>query len=274
MTTVTAAARERSPRALMAHTLILTHRLLVRWSRDPMTLAQSLVLPALLLIMLNLALGNQITRYALDHNLYGPGYDSIYGTVPMAALVGIMAGSVAGAISLGRERETGLLSRFWVLPVHRSSGLVARVLAEGVRIFVGTVVIVIVGHLFGFRFERGPLAALAYVTLPVLFGLAFATVITTIAVRTAKASLIELVSLASSVLTFFSTGFVPLDAFPEFLQGVVTYQPLTTTVDAMRGLSFGGPVAKPLLVTLIWCVGAILVFAIPAAQGYRKASRR
>ena len=249
-------------------------RLLVRWTRDPLTLAQSLILPALLLVMLNVAVGNQISHFSNHHDLYGANYNATYGTVPMAALVGVMAGSVAGAMSLSREKDNGLLSRFWVLPVHRWSGLVARIVAEGLRIVVLTVFIVIAGYVVGFRFRAGPLAAVGFVALPVLFGLAFAMVITTIAVRTAKSSLIELVSLITSVLTFFSTGFVPLEAFPHALRGIVQYQPLTTTIDAMRGMSFGGPVARPLLLTIAWCVGAILLFAGPAITGYRSASRR
>lgn len=266
--------REKSPTSLVRHSFIQTNRLIVRWLRDPVTLVQGLAFPVLLLTMLNLALGERVTEYANDHNLYGANYDSIYGTVPLAALAGVMAGSVAGAIALGREREGGLLSRFWVLPVHRASGLIARVLAEGVRVFIGTVLIVLLGFAFGFTFEVGTLPAIVFLLLPVLFGLAFATVVTTIAVHSAKASLIEAVSLVSSVLMFFSTGFVPLDGFPTFAQGFVQYQPLTTTIDAMRGLAFGGPVAQPMILTLIWCIGIIVLFAAPAAIGYKKASRR
>jgi ABC-2 type transport system permease protein len=268
-------SRETSPTALVTHTLVQTERLIVRWARDPLTMVQGLVFPALLLIMLGLALGNRVSHFANTNNLYGAEYDSVYGFVPMAVLTGIMAGSAASAISLGRERESGLLSRFWVLPVHRASGLIARICAEGVRIIIGTVLIVAVGFLFfGFRFEQGYLAALAFLALPTLFGLAFATLVTAIAVRSAKAAMIEAVSLVSSVLTFFSTGFVPLEGFPEWVRGIVANQPLTTTIEAMRGLSFGGPVARPLFITVLWCVAVIAICAGPAAIGYRRASRK
>ncbi|MFI6363745.1 ABC transporter permease [Nocardia sp. NPDC050630] len=253
-------------RLLIPQTLIQTKRLLVRWWRDPLTVVQSLVFPALLLIVLNTVLGHQISS-AL-------GVSALVGFVPMAALVGVMSGSVAGAITLGRERDEGLLARFWVLPVHRASGLAARIVAEGIRIVLCTAVMFAVGVAIGLRFQQGPLAAIALFGVPLLFGLAFATVVTAVAVFSAKAALVEAVSLASSLLMFFSTGFVTLEFYPRWAQPIVQHQPMSYAIDAMKGLSVGGPVRNPLLATIAWCIGALVVFAIPAALGYRRASRR
>ncbi|WP_084436448.1 ABC transporter permease [Aldersonia kunmingensis] len=256
---------ERSLRVLPAHTAIQTQRLLIRWSRDPMTVVQSLVFPALLLIMLNTVLGRQITSFS--------GYDALYGSVPMTALVGVMSGAVAGAVTLGRERNGGLLARFWVLPVHRASGVMSRLTAEAVRILITTIVILVVGVALGFRFEQGFLAAIALLGVPLMFGLAFATAVTAVAVWSSKQALVETISLGSSLLMFFSTGFVPLAAYPEWVQPIVQHQPMSYAIDAMRGLSLGGPVAQPLIATALWSLGLMVVFAVPAAIGYRRASR-
>ncbi|MFE7801206.1 ABC transporter permease [Nocardia sp. NPDC057440] len=252
-------------RLFLPQTMIQTKRLLMRWWRDPLTIIQSLAFPALLLIMLNTILGRQISSFA--------GSNALYGSVPMVSLVGVMAGSVAGAVTLGSERDQGLLARFWVLPVHRASGLAARIVAEGVRILACTLVLFAVGVALGFRFERGAAAGIALLGVPMLFGLAFATMVTAVAVFSAKAALVEAVSLGSSLLMFFCTGFVPLIAYPAWAQPIVKHQPMTYAIDAMRGLSLGGPVRTPLLATIAWSVGAIVVFAIPAALGYRRASR-
>lgn len=258
--------RERSLTSLVMDSWIQVQRLLRRWMRDPMTLTQALFFPALLLVMLNTVLGRQISSFA--------GYDALYGTVPMTALVGVMSGSVAGAVTMGRERDSGLLARMWVLPIHRASGLVSRILAEGVRIVATTVVIVAVGYVLGFRFTQGIPGAIGYFAVPLLFGLAFATVVTAIALYTGKATLVEAISLGSSLLMFFSTGFVPLDAYPEWIQPFVANQPITCAIDAMKGLSLGGPVQAPLIKTVLWSIGAIVAFAIPAGIGYRRASRK
>ncbi|MEV2219670.1 ABC transporter permease [Nocardia vinacea] len=252
-------------RLLIPQTLIQTKRLLMRWWRDPLTVVQSLVFPALLLIVLNTVLGKQISEFS--------EVSALYGFVPMSALVGVMSGSVAGAITLGRERDEGLLARFWVLPVHRASGLVARIVAEGIRIVLCTAVMFAVGVALGFRFKQGLLAGIALFAVPLLFGIAFATVVTAVAVFSAKAALVEAVSLGSSLMMFFSTGFVLLVAYPPWAQPIVRHQPMSYAIDAMKGLSVGGPVRDPLLATIAWCIGALVVFAIPAAVGYRRASR-
>ncbi|MFD3743069.1 ABC transporter permease [Nocardia sp. NPDC058633] len=257
---------ETSSVSLLRHTLIQTERLLLRWARNPITLLETLLIPCLLLVMLDIVVGGQIEKFTGD--------DALYGSVPMVALVGALSGAIASGVLLGRERDAGLLARFWVLPVHRASGLVSRILAEGCRILLGTVTVVIVGYLLGFRFHHGLLAAVVFLLVPVVFGLAFATMVTAVAVYTAKASLVEGITILTSLMMFFSTGFVPLVAFPTWIQPVVRNQPMSVAVDAMRGLSDQGPIARPLLLTLAWSGAAVLLFAVPAAIGFRRASRR
>ena len=263
--------KENSLAALLPHTWLLTVRLLIRWSRDPLTVFQAVVVPALFLVMIDVVLGKQITSYSQFSN---PGYDALFGSVPMTMLLAAMSGSTAGAISLGRERDDGLLSRFWVLPVHRASGLLARIAAELIRIVLTTLAILGTGYVLGFRFQQGPVAALAFLLVPLLFGIAFAVLVTAVAVINAGSALVEAVALISSLLMFFSSGFVPLQAFPEWVRPIVEHQPLSLTIEAMKGLSFGGPVQGPLLGSLAWSVAAIVVFAVPATLGYQRASRR
>ncbi|MFI2279561.1 ABC transporter permease [Nocardia beijingensis] len=257
---------EMSVSALLRHTLIQTQRLLLRWARNPVTLLETLIIPCLLLVMLNTVIGGQIKKFT--------GESPLYGSVPMVALVGALSGAVAGGVLLGRERDAGLLARFWVLPVHRASGLASRVLAEGCRIFACTLAVVLVGFVLGFRFHEGVAATIAFLFLPMLFGLAFATVVTSVAVFTAKATLVEGITILTSLMMFFSTGFVPLVAFPKWIQPVVRNQPMSAGVDAMRALALGGPLARPLTLTVLWSLGAIVLFAVPASIGYRRASRR
>ncbi|WP_245545728.1 ABC transporter permease [Nocardia higoensis] len=257
---------ENSGTTLLSNVSVQTQRLLLRWLRNPVALLETLIIPCLLLLMLDIVVGGQIERFT--------GEDALFGSVPMVASVGALSGAVAAGVMLGRERDSGLLARFWVLPVHRASGLIARVLAEGCRILAGTLVVVLVGFLLGFRFRQGLLAALAFIGVPVLFGLAFATLVTAIAVFTAKTVLVEGITILSTLLMFFSTGFVPLIAFPEWIQPIVRNQPMSAAVDTMKALSLGGPLARPLTLILVWSLGAILICAVPAAIGYRRASRR
>ncbi|MGW8651684.1 ABC transporter permease, partial [Nocardia salmonicida] len=101
---------ETSAVSLLRHTLIQTERLLLRWARNPVTLLETLFIPCLLLLMLDIVVGGQIQKFTGD--------DALYGSVPMVALVGALSGAVASGVLLGRERDAGLLAKFWVLPVH------------------------------------------------------------------------------------------------------------------------------------------------------------
>lgn len=223
-------------------------------------------MPVALLVTLNIVLGQGISDVT--------GESALYGSVPLIAMVGAMSGSMVGGISLMREHADGLLSRFWVVPIHRASGLLARLAADSVRIVMTTVVILCAALVLGFRFRQGVLHAVVWLVTPVAFGLAFTVIVITLALHSAKTLVVEATELIWGMLMFFSTGFVPLDQYPRWLQPVVEHQPVSCAVEAMRGLSLGGPVLVPMVEMLLWSVGIVVVCAIPMAVGYRKASMR
>ena len=53
---------------------------------------------------------------------------------------------------------------------------------ELIRIVATTIVLLATGYVLGFRFEQGPVAALAFLVVPLLFGVAFAVLVTAVAV--------------------------------------------------------------------------------------------
>lgn len=255
---------ERSVRALWTHSLIQAKRLLMRWMRDPSTMIQALLYPALMLVMFRVVLGNSISA--------ATGAPAIYGQVPMIALVGAMFGSIVSAVGLKGERKSGLLSRFWTTPTHRAAGLLGRMIAEAVRVLVTTIVITCAGVAMGFRFTQGIPAGILLILVPIVFGIGFAVMVTFLATVAGDAPLVEVVSIFATLLMFFNAGFVPVLAYPPWLQPVVAAQPMSVAVDAMRNLAMGGQVLTPVLQTLAWSLGMAAVFLIPAIRGYKKAS--
>lgn len=257
---------ENSPRLLAAHTWVQTQRLLVRLIRDPMTFYSGLAFPVIFLVVVNIVLGQVISSVT--------GHSALHGSVPMVTLIGAMDGASVGAIGIITERADGLLARLWVVPVHRASGLFARISAEAVRVVADSVVLLCVGLLLGLRFERGSLASLAWLSVPVVFGLAFASLVLTAALYWPSTALVDVIVLVNSLSLFFCTGFVPLDQYPQWIQPVVQHQPLSYAIEAMRGLSLGGPVRGPVIGTLLWSGAIVLACAIPMVLGYRRASMR
>jgi ABC-2 type transport system permease protein len=258
------ALREGSIRALGTHSLIQAKRLLMRWMRDPSTMIQALLYPALMLVMFRVVLGNSISA--------ATGSPAVYGQVPMIALVGAMFGSIVSAVGLKGERKSGLLARFWTTPTHRAAGLLGRMIAEAVRVLVTTVVIICAGVALGFRFTQGIQAGILLLLIPVVFGIGFAVMVTFLATVAGDAPLVEVVSIFCTLLMFFNAGFVPVLAYPLWLQPVVAAQPMSVAVSAMRALALGGPVMTPILQTLAWSLGMVVIFLYPAIRGYKKAS--
>lgn len=260
----TLAMPESSMRALWTHSLVQAKRLLMRWMRDPSTMIQALLYPALMLVMFRVVLGNSISA--------ATGSPAIYGQVPMIALVGAMFGSIVSAVGLKSERKSGLLSRFWTTPTHRAAGLLGRMIAEAVRVLVTTVVIVSAGVAMGFRLTQGIQAGILLLVIPVVFGTGFAVMVTFLATVAGDAPLVEVVSIFCTLLMFFNAGFVPVLAYPLWLQPVVAAQPMSVAVSAMRALALGGPVMTPVLQTVAWSLGMVVIFLYPAIRGYKKAS--
>ncbi|MCU1640380.1 MAG: putative doxorubicin resistance transporter permease protein DrrC [Nocardia sp.] len=259
--------RQRSERTLsiwLEQSFIQCKRLLIGWARDPATTIQTIAYPAATLIMFRVVLGDSITS--------ATGAPSIYGTVPMVMLVAAMAGSVVSALGFKVEKATGLLGRFWTMPVHRAAGLTGRLLAEAIRVLLTSLIVLVVGVCLGFRFWNGGPAAIAMLALPIIFGIGFAVLVTALATITEGIMLVQVIGVINSLLMFFNSGFVPVFAYPTWLQTTVQNQPMSTAIDAMRGLSFEGPIAVPLMKTVAWAVGMVVVFGYPAIRGYRRAA--
>jgi ABC-2 type transport system permease protein len=251
---------------LALQTWVQTQRLLIRWSHDAQSVIQALILPCMFLAAINLVFGKPISAAS--------GHSALYGSVPMAALVGAVFGSTAGGILLMRERDDGLLSRFWVLPIYRVSGLLSRLSAEVVRMSATTILVLCTGYALGFRFQQGVPAAMLWLLVPTVFGMAFWFMVTTLALYLVNTVLAEATGILVALMFFFCTGFVPLDQYPSWIQPVVEHQPMSYAIAAMQGLALGGPVMAPLLGTVAWSVGTVAACAVPMVIGYRKASTR
>jgi ABC-2 type transport system permease protein len=251
---------------LIPNTWVLTKRILRRWSRDYTTLAETLFVPVVFLLTLNIVLGDGISQVT--------GHSALYGSVPLVAMVAAMSGATVGGIGLMRERANGLLSRLWVLPVHRAAGVLSRLVAEAVRIIAATAVLMCAGLALGFRFEQGVLSAVGWLLVPTVFGVAFSVAVMTIALYTEKTIVVEATAVIWGLLMFFSTGYVPLDQYPKWIQPAIEHQPVSYVTEAMRGLSLGGPVLHPTLAMVLWSAAIVVVCAVPMAIGYRRASMR
>lgn len=122
----------------------------------------------------------------------------------------------------------------------------------------------------GFRFERGPLVSLGVVALATLFGTIWAWLAVRIGLTARQPDAVGTAMNGPVLMLFFlSTGFVPVDGYPGYLQPLVRVNLLSCAVNALIGLSSDGPVLVPVLQTLTWAVPLTALFATTAIRRLR-----
>jgi len=189
------------------------------------------------------------------------------------AIVVLTMGFVAmgSAFALATDRTGGLLTRCRSLPIRSSAVIAGRLVADAAQAVGYLVVLIAAGLVFGFRFERGPLYALAFLALAVLFGVALAVAVAPLGLRAAKpqavGSILFMLILPS---VYLSAAFVPVTSFPGWLQTVVRASPFTAEVQALRALSTGGLSLRPVLYASAWIAGLLVVGGLLATRAWRR----
>ncbi len=256
---------EKSVPLLALQTWIQTKRILNRWARDVFgTVLSSLALPIMIMLIVQIVFGNLI--YLVTHD------SALYTILPLILIGASISGSNFVVLDLMRERNDGLLSRFWVMPVHRASGLLSRFVAEGIRIAFTATALLGAGMLCGFRFREGAAAGIMWLIVPAVLSMAFAALATTVSLYTSEVLVVEAVALLEMLLVCLSGGVIPMYIFPGWLHPFVAHQPVTYATLAMRGLAGGGEVLFPTIMTLLWSVAIAAACAVPLVRGYRRAS--
>ncbi|MDX1891018.1 ABC transporter permease [Mycolicibacterium sp. 050158] len=251
-------------RALAAESMVFAGRLLTHWRRAPLVPLQSLLFPTILLIVYYMLVSKSMMRLT--------GGDGLDVVVSMCAVAGGMSGALAAALSIPDERDDGLLSRFWMMPVHRASALAGTLLAEAARTLAATVVIVAVGILLGLRFHGGPGAAVLFVLIPVLWVSVYATMVIVVALRCQSRVVLTWINTFSLGAVFGSSAVIPPDLLPGWATWFVSKQPMSPTIESMKALARDGFALGPLLWTAAWIIAIGVPMGALAMGSYRAAA--
>ncbi len=250
--------------SLLTQSWVQAGRLLTRWRRDRAVLMGSLIFPVCLLLVYEVVLGERVRKVT--------GVDSVYGLVPLCAVLSALFGALGGAVGITMERDSGLLSRMWVLPVHRASALTGRLTAEAVRALIGTVLITALGVAMGLRFTHGWPTALVYILIPSIVVVGFTALVMALAIRTNGRTVMTWLVGVTVSLAFLNPGTTPIGLFPDWLRPLVRVQPMSPPIETMWALAHGGPLVWPLAMTLLWTIVLLAVFIPIAVRGYRLAA--
>jgi len=160
--------------------------------------------------------------------------------------------TVYTGMGLNTDITKGLFDRFRSLPIWQPAPIVGALLGDVMRYSIAALVVIIVGLLLGFRPEAGAMGMALAVALNLVlaFALSWIWIIVGMLVRSPE-SVMTTSFLFLFPLTFISNVFVDPATMPDWLQAVVSVNPVTHLADATRGLMHGG-------VTL-WQVGKVLL---------------
>jgi oleandomycin transport system permease protein len=166
-----------------------------------------------------------------------------------------------------------VIDRFRSLPIARSAVIGGRILADGVRILWSIVIITGFSMILGFRFTGGTAGAFGSVIVVLAWGLVMCWPMAFIGITARTTESVNTWGFMIILpLTFASSAFAPVHTMPGWLQAFVKANPVTSVIDATRGLMLGGPnaVAEPLIDAVIWMIVIVGVFAPLAVLRYRR----
>jgi ABC-2 type transport system permease protein/oleandomycin transport system permease protein len=245
--------------------LAMARRNLTRYIRIPTLLVFSTIQPIMFVLLFVYVFGGAV-KGALP-----PGVKYVDFLMPGIFVQTVVFGSTQTGVGLAEDLTKGMIDRFRSLPMARSAVLAGRTLGDSVRNTFVVMLMTVVGVMVGFRFHAGFIPAIAALLLVVAFGFSFSWISATIGLAVHD---VESAQTAGFLwvfpLTFASTVFVPLASMPGWLQAFARVNPISITANAVRALTAGGPTIRPVVYSLAWITGLLVVFMPLATRNYRK----
>jgi len=251
---------------LIADSLVMAERNLVRLPRSPDLLIGFTIQPVMFVLLFAYVFGGAIVT---------PGYDYVDFLIPGIIVQNIAFGGFVTALGLAEDLTKGLIDRFRSLPTARASVLAGRTLADVVTNSLSIVVLLVTGLIIGFSFNASALEILAGVGLLLLFGFAFSWIFALLGMMVSSPEAANGVGFTLIFpITFISAAFVPVESMPAGLQDFAEVNPITVVVNAMRALWLGAPAGNDIWGAVAWSIALIVIFAPLAVSKYRRTAAR
>jgi ABC-2 type transport system permease protein/oleandomycin transport system permease protein len=259
------ARRGRLAWAVVDAWVIARRNLVLTW-RIPELIVFATIQPVMFVLLFTYVFGG-----AID---VGPGRHYVDYLMPGVFMQTVVFGAMVTGIGLAEDRQRGLIDRFRSLPMSRSALLTGRTLSDLLRNALILMIMLLVGFAVGFRFgdTTVPAVLLAF-GLMLLFAYSFSWLSAVIGLSVSNAEAAQSGGFIWLFpLVFASSAFAPTGTMPGWLQAFARHQPVSVTIDAVRGLFLGGPVASSLWQSLVWCAGLLAVFVPLAVRVYRRSA--
>ena len=164
------------------------------------------------------------------------------------------------------ERESGILKRLVSTPAPRYMIVVGRSLAAGTRALAQSIVIFIIAAVVGVSFIPNPLYFLLAFLIVLIFAAGFAAFSMSLAtVFRTRERFVGIGQLIIFPLFFASNALYPIQTMPQIMQWVSVVNPMTYSIDALRGLLITGQIGGLPTDLLAVAIFALAMFALAAS---------
>jgi ABC transporter DrrB family efflux protein len=251
-----------SPGQALRQSFSLAWRTLVSIKHNPGELLDFSIQPVMFVLLFTFVFGGAIS---------GSPHSYLMFALPGIIVQNALFATLNTGMGLSTDLDKGFLHRLRTLPIARFAPLTGRILADLVKQAWAIVLLLGVGAALGFRIGTGPLSVLCAFALLLIFSLAVSWIIVLVSMVASSPEKVQIFGFVVLFpLTFTSDAFVRTASMPGALQAWVKANPVTLLADATRGLLVGGPVATPLLQSLLWAAGITAVFAPLAVRAFRR----
>lgn len=246
-------------------------RTVLQFFRTPQLLVMGTIQGALFLFMFRYVFGGAIST--------GGGLTYVDFLVPGFLVTVILWTGMGAAAGVAEDSSSGVYDRLRSLPIPRSAVMVGRSLADGALVGWGILVTAVIGLLVGFRAHGSIGGIVLGFVLMILAGYAFSWVFITIGLMSGNAQAAQGMSMLVIPFSFISNANVPVSSMPGWMQPFAANQPVSVIINAVRSLMQGGTevvgighdTAYWVVLSLVWCVGILLVFSTVATARFSKA---
>jgi oleandomycin transport system permease protein len=251
-----------SPMEGLRQTATLAWRTLVQIRHNPWELSDFSIQPIMFVLLFTYVFGGAIAGSTSDYLTYA---------LPGIIVMNMLFVAMYVGMGLNTDLTKGVFDRLRSLPLARWAPLAGRITADLVKQAWSIALLLGVGTILGFRIGTSALDLLGAVALLLVFALAFSWVSVLVGVRAKDPEHVQLFGFTALFpITFVSNVFVPTETMPGWLQAFVDVNPVTILADATRGLMVGGPVAEPVIGSLLWAIVIILVFAPMSVRAFKR----
>ena len=191
---------------------------------------------------------------------YAYGASSNYISFVVGGIL-VMVASFGAVFSAGftviSDRQLGNLKAFLTTPINNFSVLLSKIAYGTFQSVFSAYVGLVIGLLYGATIAAGLVGFIELLWIILLVGLGFGSLAIALATRAKEQQTYALIGQTLVLpLSFLGGAFVPVTLLPKFLLPVVTLDPLTYAVNAVRDIMIKGFLPVPTLIS----TSAILLF--------------